>query len=196
MRIVAGQWKGRNLVAPQGRDTRPTSDRVREALFSSLTARLGTDLGGAVVLDLFAGTGALGLEALSRGASRAVLVEHDRGALKAIADNVAALGATDDVSVIAADALGPALTRAGRLGPFSLLFCDPPYRIVQARVAAALARLGRAGSIEFGAALVWEHAAGSRPPIPDGFARESDYRYGDTAVTLLRYYEEGRARAK
>jgi 16S rRNA (guanine966-N2)-methyltransferase len=196
VRIVAGEWKGRPLVAPKGRDTRPTSDRVREALFSAITARVGPDLARGAVLDLFAGTGALALEALSRGASRAVLVENDRAALAAIGENVATLDAGDRVTVIAANVLGAGVMKVKRGGPFALLFCDPPYRIEQARVAATLKRLAEAGAVEFGAALVWEHAATAKMPEPDGFARESNYRYGDTAVTLFRYYGDGRTSSK
>ena len=191
VRIVGGRLRGRKLEAPKGVGTRPTSDRVREALMSSVTDRLGTGLGGAVVLDLFAGSGALALEALSRGASHAVLIERDRAALKVIEANAAALGLTDKVTIIAGDALGPALARARVLGPFTLLFCDPPYRIDQSRVATALAGLGRSGSIAQGAAIAWEHGAGGAVPEPDGYAQERTYRYGDTAVTLLRYYGEG-----
>jgi 16S rRNA (guanine966-N2)-methyltransferase len=187
--------RGRRLAAPKGEGTRPTSDRVREALMSSLINRLGSGLGGAAVLDLFAGSGALAFEALSRGASRAVLVERDRGALAAIAQNITDLGMADRVTVVAVDALGSAATR--RLpasGPFSLLFCDPPYRIDQARVATMLETLGRNGAVAQGAALAWEHSAGGAVPEPEGFAQERTYRYGDTAVTLLRFYGEGIAR--
>jgi 16S rRNA (guanine966-N2)-methyltransferase len=183
--------RGRRLVAPKGQGTRPTSDRVREALMSSLTDRLGPGLGGAAVLDLFAGSGALALEALSRGASRAVLVERDRGAQQAIAANVDELGVRDRVAVIGADALNAGLRRAQAMGPFLLLFCDPPYRIDQAAVGRALESLGRAGAVADGAALAWEHGAGGAVPEPAGFAQERTYRYGDTAVTLLRYFGEG-----
>lgn len=186
--------RGRKLVAPKGEGTRPTSDRVREALMSSLTDRLGAGLGGAVVLDLFAGSGALALEALSRGATRAVLVERDRGALAAIAQNVKWLEVEDRVSVLTGDALGSALTRVRTAGPYALLFCDPPYRIDQARVASALEALGKAGAITDGAAIAWEHGAGGAVPEPRGFAQERTYRYGDTAVTLLRFYGEETAR--
>ena len=194
MRIVAGTWKGRLIAAPKGQETRPTSDRVREALFNSLSARLGADLGGAVVLDLFAGTGALALEALSRGATRAVLVEKDRTALQVIAQNVASLEASDRVTIVPMSAIGAGIERVSKHGPFTLLFCDPQYRIDQTRVASTLVRLGEAGAVEFGAALAWEHAGGTKVPEAEGFARESDYKYGDTAITLLRYYGEGRKR--
>ncbi|MDO8916019.1 MAG: RsmD family RNA methyltransferase, partial [Coriobacteriia bacterium] len=104
MRIVGGAWRGRPLVSPSGPTTRPTSDRVREALFDALGARLGSDLGGGAVLDLFAGTGALGLEALSRGASSAVFVENDRAALVALRRNIETLGAGPRAVVVPGDA--------------------------------------------------------------------------------------------
>jgi 16S rRNA (guanine(966)-N(2))-methyltransferase RsmD len=192
MRIVGGTLKGRRLVAPKGEGTRPTSDRVREALMSSLVNRLGADLGGGVALDMFAGSGALALEALSRGVSRAVLVERDKGALRAIAENVAALRVEDRVKVIEGDTIGSAGTRIAASGPYTLLFCDPPYRIDQKRVAARLVALGDSGAIAEGAALAWEHGAGGAVPEPEGFAQERTYRYGDTALTLLRYYGKGR----
>lgn len=187
MRIVAGEWRNRNLVAPKGVSTRPTSDRVREALFSAVTARLGADMGGAAVLDLFAGTGALSLEALSRGASRAVLVERDRAALASIDANVAHCEAADRVRVIHGDVFGSGADRAAGLGPYALLFLDPPYRIEQVRVAAVLEKLGRAGALEFGCPVVWEHAVTAKMAPPEGFAVERVYKYGDTAVTLMRY---------
>jgi 16S rRNA (guanine966-N2)-methyltransferase len=180
--------RGRRLVAPKGEGTRPTSDRVREALMSSLIDRLGSGLGGAAALDLFAGSGALAFEALSRGASRAVLVEKDRGALGAIDQNVKWLEVQDRVTVVTGDVLGAALNRVRGMGPFALVFCDPPYKIDQTKVAAALESLGRAGAISEGAAIAWEHGAGGAVPEPRGFAQERTYRYGDTAVTLLRYF--------
>lgn len=189
MRIVAGAWRNRRLEAPKGDTTRPTSDRVREALFSALVARLGAELGGGPVLDLFAGSGALAFEALSRGSSRAVLVERDKGALATIAGNAAHMEAGERARVIPFDALGKGLDRAAALGPYALLFVDPPYRIDQSTVAAALSRLGKAGAVRFGAPVAWEHAIGTKVPEPDGYAIERTYKYGDTAVTLLRYYE-------
>src|SRR5579859_5418898 len=120
MRIVAGQWRGRPLKAPAGSDTRPSSDRAREALFSMLTSRLGSFEGLAVV-DLFAGTGALGLEALSRGAASCTFVEQDKAALDALRANIAALGAKADVRAQAVNTLGPA-PRA-----YDVMMMDPPY---------------------------------------------------------------------
>ena len=180
-------------MAPPGEGTRPTSDRVREALFSSLAARIGSDLSARPVLDLFAGSGALAFEALSRGAARAVLVEKSRDALRCIADNAAALDAKEIVTVVAGDAFGATLRRATRLGPYALLLVDPPYRIEPARIVAAVESLAAAGAVVTGAALVWEHAASRSVPEPQGFAREQTYRYGGTSVTLMRFYEDGKA---
>ena len=120
MRIIAGAWRGRTLAAPPGDATRPTADRAREALFSMLASRIGS-FEGLVVADIFAGTGALGLEALSRGAAHCTFVEHDRAALTALKANIAALGAAADVLPIGVAALG--LARR----PCDLLLFDPPY---------------------------------------------------------------------
>lgn len=185
MRIVGGAWRGRPLVAPKGTTTRPTSDRVREALFDALSARLGPDLGGRAVLDLFAGTGALGLEALSRGAESGVFVETDRDALAALRRNIQALGAEDAAVVIAGDAQGGGLAAARRRGPFSLLLIDPPYRMEQAAVAELIEQLDRAGAIAPRAIVAIEHHAAAGPVAPQGFDIERTYVYGDTAVTLL-----------
>jgi 16S rRNA (guanine966-N2)-methyltransferase len=185
MRIVGGRWRGRPLRAPKGESTRPTSDRVREALFDALSARMGGDLGGGAVLDLYSGTGALALEALSRGAARAVLVENGRDALVALEANVAALGAGDLAVVIPADAGGAGLVRASRLGPFALLLVDPPYRIDAARITTAVAVLRDEGALDPGAVVAYEHAAGAAIPAIEGFDVVRTYVYGDTAVTLL-----------
>jgi 16S rRNA (guanine966-N2)-methyltransferase len=185
MRIVGGAWRGRPLIAPKGDVTRPTSDRVREALFDALAARLGPDLGGGAVLDLFAGTGALGLEALSRGAGRAVFVENDRDALAALRRNIAALDAAERSFVIVADAHGAGLAASKGRGPFSLLLIDPPYRMEQAAVASLVEQLEESGSVEAGAFVVSEHASASEPVAPKGFEIVRVYVDGDTAVTLM-----------
>ena len=121
MRIVAGEWRGRAIEAPPGAGTRPTSDRVRETLFSMLTSRLGS-FEGLRVADLFAGSGALGFEALSRGAASATFVESDSAAVGAVRRNAAKLGAGDRARVIASSALALPMSE-----PFDLLFADPPY---------------------------------------------------------------------
>lgn len=151
MRIVAGAWRGRRLVAPAGTATRPTSDRARQALFDRLAHApwAAGALTGAQVLDAFAGSGALGLEALSRGAAHVTFLENDPGALAAIRANVAACRAADRCRILQADATRPPPGSACRL-----VFLDPPYG--QGLVAPALAALRRAGWIAPGAMLVVE----------------------------------------
>jgi 16S rRNA (guanine966-N2)-methyltransferase len=183
VRIVAGAFKGRRLVAPPGTDTRPTTDRVREALFSGLASRLGTDLGGASVLDAFAGSGALGLEALSRGASHATFVERERRALEALESNVAALGVSDSSRVLRTDAF--ALPRHPIPGqPFSLLLLDPPYRIPSAEVGALILGLARSGALAPGCVVTWEHSSAADVVWPEGFSAVSSKRYGDVGVEI------------
>jgi 16S rRNA (guanine966-N2)-methyltransferase len=160
VRIVAGRWRGRALVAPRGEATRPTADRVRQALFDRLLhAPWGGRalLEGASVLDAFAGTGALGLEALSRGAAQAVFIEPDRAALSALRANIAACQAETQTHVIAGDATRPPAGRA-----CGLVFLDPPYR--QGLVARALLGLRVAGWLAPGALLVIETAADEAAP--------------------------------
>jgi 16S rRNA (guanine966-N2)-methyltransferase len=152
MRIVGGAWRGRALRAPPGAATRPTADRVRQALFDMLVHAPwgGRDaIDGARVLDAFAGTGALGLEALSRGAATASFVERDPLALAALRANVAALGAEDRCTILPADVL--ALPKGA---PCALIFLDPPYG--QLLVPRALAHLGRQGWIAGDALIVAE----------------------------------------
>lgn len=152
MRIVAGIWRGRALTAPAGTVTRPTADRVRQALFDSLMHAPWAGRGcleGAVVLDLFAGTGAMGLEALSRGAARAVFVEQDRAALAALRANIAACRAEDRCQVLAMDVSRLPIGEAA-----TLVFLDPPYGM--GLVGATLVRLRAAGRIAPGALVVAE----------------------------------------
>jgi 16S rRNA (guanine966-N2)-methyltransferase len=184
MRITGGTLRSRALRAPRGEVTRPTSDRVREALFGILgSARL---LDGARVLDLYAGTGALALEALSRGAARATLVESSRDALAAVRANVLALGVDDRARVVAADVRGAA-GQLGRAGPFDLVLVDPPWALVDGGEAPrAVAEIVRAGALDPGALVVLEHAARSVPPEIEGLARGETRRYGDTALTFYK----------
>jgi 16S rRNA (guanine966-N2)-methyltransferase len=174
MRIIAGEWRGRRLVVPPGRDVRPTSDRVREALFSILGP-----LHGAAVLDLFAGSGALGLEALSRGAERAVLVERAPAALKAIAANVQALSAPADVRD--RDVLAFVRDASVASGPYDLVFLDPPYRD-----AAGLGpQLDLTPLLATGARVVSE--SDRREPLTlVGLEVTDERRYGDTLIRIHR----------
>jgi 16S rRNA (guanine966-N2)-methyltransferase len=178
LRVVAGRLGGRPLRAVPGSATRPTSDRVREALF----AILGDRVRGARVLDLFAGTGALAIEALSRGAARAVLVEQAAPAVAVIRANLAALELTGTALVRRTRA--ETYLRTQRDGPFDLVFLDPPYAAGVGLVAGLLARLAR-GALAPGAVVVVESAARSEaPPWPPGLIPVAPRRYGDTALHL------------
>jgi 16S rRNA (guanine966-N2)-methyltransferase len=171
LRIVAGEWGGRRLVAPRGRATRPTSDRVREALFSILGP-----LDGARVLDLFAGSGALGLEALSRGAAHATFVERERAALRALRDNVADLAA--DAEVVAGDARAFLRAAQERGAQYDLVFLDPPYR-----AAAGLAQeLDLAPVLADGGRVVGE--SDRREPLELPLPLTDERRYGDTLIRI------------
>jgi 16S rRNA (guanine966-N2)-methyltransferase len=159
MRIVAGTWRGRAIVAPPGHATRPTADRVRQALFDMLLHAPWAGRGmieGANVLDIFAGTGALGLEALSRGAAHATFIERDRAALTALRANIAACRAQDLITVLAIDALA---TPPGE--PASVIFLDPPY--YQDLVPRVLAHLRAVNRIASDALIVAETAREESP---------------------------------
>ena len=184
MRIVAGIWRGRTIGAPGGRDTRPTSDRVREAVFDILAARLGPDLGGPAVLDLFAGSGALGLEALSRGAREAVFVDNDRRALGALRANIDAVEADARARVVPADALRPNVVATVPGGPFALLFADPPYRIEPARMGEVFAAIEAAGRLEPGGWAVYEHDARVSADWPERYEEFDRRVWGSTAVSF------------
>ncbi|WP_114857828.1 16S rRNA (guanine(966)-N(2))-methyltransferase RsmD [Azospirillum brasilense] len=187
MRIVGGKHRGRRLAAPAGSDTRPTTDRTRESLFNILShADWGPDgadlLEDAVIVDAFCGTGALGLEALSRGAAHASFLDMGRAALDAVRANVAALGEGANAAVLRADATRPP-PPPGR--PCTLAFLDPPYG--QDLAPRALAGLAKAGWLAPGAVLVVEVAGRDPLPLPPGFAELDERRYGDTRVQFLRY---------
>lgn len=184
MRIIAGQFRGRRLAALGKGDAaahlRPTPDRVREALFSSLMGgAYGDPISGARVLDLFAGTGALGLEALSRGAAEVTCVENGRVALGLLRENIATLNVADSVQVLTRDAT--------RLPPnsgtaFDLVFLDPPYgKGLGARA------LSAPGWIAPGAFVIWEEATAQDPP--PGFELRDHRRYGETHITVLEAME-------
>jgi 16S rRNA (guanine966-N2)-methyltransferase len=184
VRIVGGRHRGRRLLAPPGETVRPTSDRAREALFNILChGRLAADgipFAGATVLDAFAGTGALGLEALSRGAAEAAFIEQDREALATLRQNIAALGENAHSRIITGDAIRP--PRA----PLScaLAFLDPPYRSGVA--AAALTALDAAGWLTPDALAVVELAARERLAPPAGFSLLDERVYGAGRLVFLR----------
>ena len=178
MRIIAGAWRGRPLVAPAGAETRPTADRTRETLFSMLTSRLGT-FEGLRVADLFAGTGALGLEALSRGAAHATFIETDRAALAALKTNIAKLGAADRTDVLARNADAP----GAAVAPHDLLLLDPPYG--KGLAGQALAALRQGGWLAPGA---WISVETSRDEslTPEGYAVDAVRNVGKACLHLLR----------
>jgi 16S rRNA (guanine966-N2)-methyltransferase len=179
MRIVAGIWRGRALIAPPGSRTRPTADRVRQALFDMLLhapwgGRAAVE--GALVLDVFAGTGAFGFEALSRGAANATFIENDRAALSALRANIAALGAERLCTVLANDAL--AVTAGAAC---NLVFLDPPYG--NDLVRRALAHLRDAGGIATGALIVAETGWGE-PPF--AWPLLAERRHGAARISVWR----------
>jgi 16S rRNA (guanine966-N2)-methyltransferase len=177
MRVIAGEWRGRPLVAPKGDTTRPTADRTREALFSMLASRVGS-FEGLAVADLFAGSGALGLEALSRGAASCLFVEHDKAALDALKTNIAKLGAKGaEVRATSALALGPAIK------PLDLILMDPPYGTGAGVVALdKLARLGWAGP----ATWISIETAKQEEIELGGFEIDTSRVHGKARLTLLR----------
>ncbi len=178
LRIIAGQWRGRKLKAPAGETTRPTADRTRETLFSMLTSRLGSfeDL---AVLDLFAGSGALGLEALSRGAARCVFVEHDRAAIDVLRANIRSL----DADAIAELRTSSALALGIPPQRFDVVLIDPPY--ASGAGAVALDKLGRLGW--FGPATWISVETGKSEKVDvAGFAIDAERIVGKAKLTILR----------
>jgi 16S rRNA (guanine966-N2)-methyltransferase len=171
VRIIAGKWRGHTIAAPPGSSTRPTTDRVREAWLSALQL----DLPGSRVLDLFAGSGALGLEALSRGAARATFVEKASGALRALAANVHKLGVEEATVVVRGDAL----RYVARLEPlaFDIALADPPYGVGAAEGLVDLFR-----EVPFATQLWIEHRAGEPLPVLPGMHTR---KYGDTALSFI-----------
>ena len=178
MRIIAGHARGRPLKAPPGRNTRPTPDRVREALFS----RLGAFVADAIVLDLFAGTGALGLEARSRGAMKVILVEEARVALVALRHNVAVVGLSN-ISVLALPAHLALRKLAQGNERFDLVFLDPPYQ--SSHLETALASLVDLDLLRPNALIVCEHHAKYELLPPPAYALCHCHRYGDVALSTL-----------
>jgi 16S rRNA (guanine966-N2)-methyltransferase len=178
-RIVAGVAGGRRLAVPP-RGTRPTSERVREAVFSALQAR--RDLGGARVLDLYAGSGALGLEALSRGAAHVRFVESDRRATAVLRRNVDALG-LGGAAVQVSTAPVAVVLRSAPGQPYDVVLADPPYVLDEDELTAVLGALAGGGWLASGALLVVERGARAAVPSwPDGVVALTTRRYGDTAV--------------
>ena len=179
MRIIAGAFRGRKLAAPQGHALRPTADRLRESLFNILAHGDGPPLEGARVADIFAGTGAVGLEALSRGAAQVTFVEKSAASLECLQRNIAMLDVTERCRVIAAS--------ARRLPPadasFDLIFLDPPYR--RGLAEPALAALLAAGWTGPGSRLVLETAADEAVALPQGLVEIDRRASGDSVLLFL-----------
>ena len=183
MRVVGGRLKGRNLASPSSRDIRPTADRLRESLFNILQHAYGDPVAGARVLDLFAGTGALGIEAASRGAAFVLFVDDGAEARALLRENATTLGLGGTTRIFRRDAtkLGP----AHPIEPFALVFLDPPYGQNLAVQAIAAARAG--GWLAPDALIVVEEAAKAAFAAPVGFTELERRRYDDTEFVILRF---------
>ena len=188
MRIVGGRLRGRALATPKSHAIRPTADRLREVLFNILVHAYDDPITGARVLDLFAGTGALGIEALSRGAAFVLFVDQSAEARALIRANVAALGLGGATRIFRRDACK--LGRAHPLEPFTLAFLDPPYRQELAQPALASAAAG--GWLAPGARVIVEEAAKAGFSAPHGFAEVERRSYDETVLIVLRYDEANR----
>jgi 16S rRNA (guanine966-N2)-methyltransferase len=176
-RVISGEAGGRRLAVPDGRDTRPTSDRAREGLFATITSITGP-LDGARVLDLYAGSGAVGLEALSRGAGHVLLVEQGARAVRVIRENIEAIGLPG--AVLAADRVERLLARGPDGDRYGIVFADPPYALADAAVRRVLDLLAGGGWLAPGALVIVERATRSGPVSwPDGFTPDRDRRYGE-----------------
>ena len=180
MRIIAGEMRGRTLYAPAGMDTRPTQDKVRESIFNILRF----DVPDARVLDLFAGSGALALEAVSRGAQSAVAVDFSRAAIECIRRNVQAARAEDRVRILPMDYRRAIDQLASRGERFDLVFLDPPYRMVNTGEMAA--QLYEKGLLDPECLVVIEHARDVAPVLPPPFEAADERTYGQTKVLFAR----------
>jgi 16S rRNA (guanine(966)-N(2))-methyltransferase RsmD len=187
LRIVGGEWRGRRLDAPHGLKVRPTAEKVREALFDIL----GPEVAGGLFLDLYAGTGAVGLEAISRGAGCALLVEKGAKALASLRSNAERLGAGDRCRVLPVSAERALRILTAEGAAVGSAFCDPPY--ADRAWPDLLERLGDHPVWAPGARVVVESASKSLPRCPAGFEAGRTYRYGDTALSVFRWTGPGGA---
>jgi len=183
VRVIAGAHRGRRLVVPAGEGVRPTKDIVREAMFSALDAR--GMIAESSVLDLYAGSGALAIESLSRGAATAVLVERDGSALEAIAHNLEHLGLRERGRVARANVVSLVAAPPPREAPFDLVFADPPYDTVDHDVDALLAALAAPGWLAADSLIAVERPAGAEMRPPEGFRACWERTFGDTLVFFV-----------
>ncbi len=185
MRMIAGSARGSQIYAPKGQDTRPTQDRVRESLFNILQGMVE----GAAVLDLFAGSGALALESVSRGAAQAVAVDMAQDAVVCIQRNIAKLGFEDRVRVMKCDWQKAAAKLKEQGKRFDLIFLDPPYRMTE--TGGICDRLAELGLLAEEALLVIEHRKGLPPSPGPAFALHRTKGYGDTEISFFTYRPNG-----
>jgi 16S rRNA (guanine966-N2)-methyltransferase len=183
LRVISGTAGGRRLSAPRGDVIRPTTGRVKEAIFSALTSR--ERILGAKVLDLYAGTGALAIEALSRGAARAVLVEHDRDALEMLRRNLSVTATAASASVVDADVGSFLAAPPPPDAPFDLVLCDPPYDVESPALDDLMTPLGRREWTTVDALAVVERPAGVTAPHVEGLRVAWERAFGDTLVFFL-----------
>jgi len=181
MRIIAGKFRGKQLLSPEDASVRPTADRVRESIFDIVSSRLGASLDGLRVLDLFAGTGAMGLEALSRGATSVVFVDTGAVSRGLIRDHIEAFGAGGVTKLLRRDAT--ALGDAGTMGPVDLVFLDPPY--AKGLGEQALVALRDGGWLKPDTLLILEESSDVTLTLPDGFELDGRREYGAAAVYIL-----------
>jgi 16S rRNA (guanine966-N2)-methyltransferase len=189
MRVIAGRARGRQIACPKGKSTRPTSDRVRESLF----AIVGERVGNSRVLDLFAGSGSLGIEALSRGAELCVFVDRDRRACRVITDNLRTLDMQHQAVVVCADAIGISGQARGAVSeraPYNLVFADPPYALEIAEP--LLSRIDTSRLLAGDGLLVVEHTLHAEWPIRvGGLEQARQERYGDSMISFYHFAVEG-----
>jgi 16S rRNA (guanine966-N2)-methyltransferase len=183
LRVISGSAGGRRLSAPRGNSIRPTTGRVKEAIFSALESR--DRILGAKVLDLYAGTGALAIEALSRSAARAVLVENDRDALESLRRNLSVTATASAASVANVDAASFLAGAPPSDAPFDLVLCDPPYDLESSALDEVIAPLGRREWTAADALVVVERPVGVASPRVDGLRIAWERTFGDTLVFFL-----------
>ena len=195
MRIVAGEFKGRVIKSPDEATTRPTIDRVRESMFSSINSRI--DLEGACVLDAFGGSGALGIEALSRGASSCLFFEKDDKARKILNGNLQSLGLkAPQARCMGGNVIAAAERPLHSSSPFGLVLLDPPYALEACDVLAFLQQLASNGDLADGCLVVYEHAQANKQAVLEAanaqciFALDGQKKYGKVGVTYLLYSKE------
>lgn len=186
MRIVGGTWRGRSFDAPEGRGTRPTTDRMRETIASMVLSALDLDLSGSCVLDAFAGSGGMGLELLSRGANKVTFCERDRRAAALVRRNCQTLGAKRGTWEVCVGDVFKLVDRGLGAGPFTVVFLDPPYALDASEVTRLVSKLDAGGQLAPRALVVYERSANAAGLTPDGMTALRSRSHGGTSVDLLR----------